>query len=445
MTIQRLLAKMASFTLLCVLFTQAAFSQAKTVSGTVTDDKGVPLQGATVTVKGTKNGTSTSADGKFTISVPSNASTLVVSSVGFAPQEVAVANQTTFSISLVASQANLNEVVVVGYGTQRKRDVTGSISSVKGEDIQNLPVGNVASTLQGRAAGVDIVRNDGSPGSVPDIRIRGTGTINDASPLVVIDGVPAAAINDVNPNDIASIEILKDASASAIYGSRAANGVLLITTKKGNFGDPAKLSVGGYTGWNKAVKYLDMLKAPDLVALKKEAYTNDGLAVPGVWNNPYYATDRTDWQRALLGTGVVQNADVAVRGGNASSSYSFSGNYYNERGMIVNSFFKRYSFRINSEHKIGSRFRVGENIVYSNTNGSSPNTKSTQTGLVWSAIRFNPAIPVKNDDGSWGTSQADNQLGDINNPVATANEIQKYDKIDRILGNAFAELEVLKA
>jgi len=418
------------------------------VTGTVRDDNNNPVEGAAVTVKTLGTGTATDKMGKFVLNLPAGKYELEISFVGYKTEvrtiTVGEDHFTNLNIILHIASTGLNEIVVVGYGTQRKRDVTGSISSVKGEDIQNLPVGNVASTLQGRAAGVDIVRNDGSPGSVPDIRIRGTGTINDASPLVVIDGVPSAAINDVNPNDIASIEILKDASASAIYGSRAANGVLLITTRKGNFGDAAKLSASAYTGWNKAAKYLDMLKAPDLVALKKEAYTNDGLSVPGVWNNSYYSTDRTDWQRALIKTGVVQNADVAVRGGNASSSYSFSGNYYNERGMIVNSFFKRYSFRINSEHKIGSRFRIGENVVYSRTSGSSPDTKSTQTGLVWSAIRFNPAIPVANPDGSWGTSQADNQLGDINNPVATANEVQKINKFDRILGNAFAELEILK-
>ncbi|MBS1936086.1 MAG: SusC/RagA family TonB-linked outer membrane protein, partial [Bacteroidetes bacterium] len=157
-----------------------------------------------------------------------------------------------------------------------------------------------------------------------------------------------------------------------------------------------------------------------------------------------YATQRTNWQKALMTSGNTQNADVAVRGGNATSIYSLSGNYFNSNGMILNSYFKRYSFRINSEHKIGSRIRVGENVLYSNTNGNAPNTKSSQTGLVWTAIRFNPALPVKNPDGTWGTSQADNQLGDINNPVATASETDAYSKTDRILANAYAEVEIIK-
>jgi TonB-dependent starch-binding outer membrane protein SusC len=414
-----------------------------TIKGKIVDESGKPLRGVTIAIKGSKKTVVTNESGEFSIDAPVDAQ-LLITYVGYKEQEFAVKGQSMIMVHLLPNATGLNEVLVVGYGTQKKRDVTGTISSVKGDDIKNLPVSNAAEALQGRASGVDIIRDDGSPGSVPSIRVRGTGTVNNSDPLVVIDGVPAGGFNDVNPNDIASIEILKDASSSAIYGSRAANGVVLITTKKGNFGEQVKTSGNVYTGSNKAVKYLKMLSAPDLVALKNEAYTNDGSPVPTIWSDPYYAVQRTDWQKALIGTGIVQNADVAVRGGNAVSSYSFSGNYYNEKGMIVNSYFKRYSFRINSEHKIGSRLRVGENIVYSNTNGSSPDTKSTQTGLVWSAIRFNPAIPVVNPDGSWGTSQADNQLGDINNPVATANELQVYNKTDRLLANAFAELEIIK-
>src|SRR6185312_5874103 len=413
------------------------------VDGIVTDESGNPLSGVSVQVKGTNEGMITTASGKFSLTVPEDA-ILSVSFVGYQTQEVAVGNKNNIVIKLKVTASGLNEVVVVGYGTQTKKDVTGTISTVKGDDFKNLPVSNVASALQGRASGVGIVRYDGSPGSVPSIRIRGTGTINNADPLIVIDGVPAGSLNDVNPDDIASVEILKDASASAIYGSRAANGVVLVTTKKGGFNQPMKTSVNLYTGTNKALKYLNMLTAPDLSLLKKEAFTNDSLAVPSVWNDPNYSIQRTNWQRALLGTGKVQNADLALRGGNASSNYSFSGNYYNEDGMIVNSYFKRYNFRINSEHKIGSRLRVGENDTYSNTTGNSPNTQSTQTGLVWSAIRFNPAIPVKNADGSWGTSQADNQLGDINNPVTTATENTGYNKNERLLANGFAELEIIK-
>ncbi|MDR0793169.1 MAG: TonB-dependent receptor, partial [Chitinophagaceae bacterium] len=394
--------------------------------------------------KGTNSGTATDENGDFSLEVNNNATTLVISYVGYEDAEISIQGKTELNIVLKAKTEQQQEVVVVGYGTQRKRDVTGSISSVSGEDIKNLPVSNAADALQGKATGVDIVRDDGSPGSVPSIRIRGTGTINNADPLIVIDGIPSGGLNDVNSNDIASIEILKDASASAIYGARAANGVVLITTKKGNYNQGLKTSVNIFTGTDRPVKFIDMLTAPDLVTLKKEAYTNDGLPVPGVWNNPYYATQRTNWQKALMTSGHTQNVDFALRGGSTNSIYSISGNYFNNIGMIPNSYFKRYSFRINSEHKIGSRIRVGENVLYSNTNGNAPDTKSSQTGLVWTAIRFNPAIPVINPDGSWGTSQADNQLGDINNPVATADETDAYNKTDRILLNGYAELEIIK-
>jgi len=418
------------------------------VTGTVKDENNAPIEGAAVTVKSLGTGTVTNKQGKFQLNLPNGNYEIEISFVGYKTvlKSVTVSNDqpVNISITLQVSATGLTDMVVVGYGSQRKRDLTGSVSSVKGEDIKNLPVSNVADALQGRATGVDIVHDDGSPGNVPSIRILGTGTINNSDPLIVIDGVPSGGLNDVNTNDIASIEILKDASASAIYGSRAANGVVLITTKKGNYGEALKTSVNVYTGTKKASKYISMLSAPDLASLKTEAYTNDGLSVPTVWSNSYYATQRTDWQRALFGTGNVQNADVALRGGNASSNYSLSGNYYKEKGMIPNSYFKRYSFRLNSEHKIGKRLKVGENIVYSNTDGAAPNTKSSQTGLVWSAIRFNPAIPVKNADGSWGSSQADGQLGDINNPLATANEVQKSSKTNRLLANAYIELEILK-
>ncbi|HEY4291194.1 MAG TPA: TonB-dependent receptor [Puia sp.] len=413
------------------------------VKGKITDETGKPLGGVTVRLGKGGRAVQTDENGNYTIDAETG-DELVISYVGYKEQRVKVDGSKNIPVQLQPNATGLADAVVVGYGTQRKRDVTGSVSTVKGDDFKNLPVSNAATALQGRASGVDIIRDDGSPGSSPSIRIRGTGTVNNSDPLVVIDGVPANGLNDVNPNDIASIEILKDASSSAIYGSRAANGVVLITTKKGNFGEQLKTTVGYYNGFDKAAKYLDLLTAPDLVKLKQEAYTNDGRTVPAVWQGTTYATQKTDWQRALFNTGHTQNADFAMRGGNTTSTYSFSGNYYDQKGIIDNSYFKRYSFRINSEHKIFDRLKVGENIVYSHTDGSAPNTKSSQTGLVWSAIRFNPGIPVKNPDGSWGSSQSDAQLGDINNPVATANEIDKSDKFDRILANGYAELEIIK-
>ncbi|HTI58413.1 TonB-dependent receptor [Mucilaginibacter sp.] len=425
-----------------------AVSAGTIIKGVVLDESNAPVPGATVAIKKIGVAGTTDVNGRFQLNVPPGEYDLYVSYIGMKPvtKHIIVGDSTPADIFIVlpAAVGVLNEVVVVGYGSQSKRNVTGSIVSVKGEDLKNLPVSNPADALQGRASGVDIVRNDGAPGGTPSIRIRGTGTINNADPLVIIDGVPAGGLNDVNANDIATIDILKDASASAIYGSRAANGVVIITTKKGNFNEKLKTSVNLYAGENSPVKFIKMLTAPELAKLKIESYTNDDLTPPTIWANPYYSVQRTDWQRALMGTGHVQNADFAVRGGNTSSVYSFSGNYYNETGMIPNSLFTRYNFRVNSEHKVTSRIKVGENILYSNSNNTSPDTRSTQAGLVWSAIRFNPAIPVMNPDGSYGSSQADNQLGDINNPVATARLTDAYNKVNRLLANGYAEVEIVE-
>lgn len=432
--------------LLFLLFWSGILMAQRVITGTVTDSAGSKLQSVSVTALKSSAATVTDANGVYRITVPDIVSQLEFSSVGFQPKTVSIEGITEVNVTLTAATAGaLTDVVVVGYGTQRKRDVTGTVSSVKGDDFKNLPVSNAAQALQGRASGVDIVRSDGAPGAAYTIRVRGTGTINNSDPLIVIDGVPASGLNEINPNDIASIEILKDASSSAIYGTRAANGVVLVTTKKGNYGEQMKTTVNVYTGRSNAMKYLDLLTAPDLATLKKEAFTNDGDPVNELWNNPKYTTQQTDWQRALFGTGKTTNADVALRGGSTKSRYSVAANYFDDQGIIVNSFFKRISGAFNSEHKLGSRIRVGENFLYAYTNGNAPDTRSTQAGLVWSALRFNPGIPLYNDDGSWGSSKAaPDQLGDINNPVFTAATTDRKNQSRRVLANAYAELDIVK-
>lgn len=431
------------FLFLLCLCVNTALAQ-RTITGKVTstsDSTGLP--GVTITLQGAPGGAVTDAAGRFSVQVPAGVRALSFSYVGYRPQTFTIGEQSNINIALEVASKGLNEVLVVGYGTQTRRDATGTISSIKGADIKNLPVSDAAQALQGRASGVDIVRSDGSPGTTPSIRIRGTGTINNAEPLVVIDGVPAAGINDVNPNDIASMEILKDASSSAIYGTRAANGVIIITTKKGNYGEKLRASVNVYRGVSNVIRYIPLLTAPELAMLKKERYTNDGAAVDPIWNDPYYSTQRTDWQKAILGTGNVTNADVSLRGGNASSSYMFSGGYYDEKGLVENTYFKRYSLRINSEHKIGRHLKVGENLQLTYKQNQGFDTYSSQTGLLFSALRFNPAIPVRNPDGSYGSSKASNQLGDINNPVFTAETTDSWNKNYRLLGNVYAEIEII--
>jgi TonB-linked SusC/RagA family outer membrane protein len=416
------------------------------VKGKVIDAKGEALIGVNIRLQGTNLGVTTDINGNFVINAPVNG-VLEFSYIGFEKKVVTVTGDQPLAITLVALPSALTEVVVVGYGTSKKIDVTGAVASVKGSDIQNLPVASAAQALDGRASGVSIVRNDGSPGAAPSIRIRGTGTVNDANPLIVIDGVPTSnpdALSDINPNDISSVQILKDASSSAIYGTRAANGVVLITTKKGTYNQKLATSVNFYNGFQNSTKYIDVLTAPDLYKLKRERYTNDGIDIVAPWNDTYYATQRTDWQRAIMGTGHVTNGDVSINGGNDQSNYYFSSSIYNEDGIIDKTNFKRYVTRINSEHKVTSWFKLGENIQLSYANQNGFNNNDSQTGLIFSALRFNPAIPLVNPDGTYGTARANSQLGDINSPYATIQETDKYTKKYRALANAFAEISFFK-
>ncbi|MDN3686261.1 SusC/RagA family TonB-linked outer membrane protein [Cyclobacterium jeungdonense] len=414
-----------------------------TIRGTVLDESGQPMPGATITVAGSNTGTVSDIDGNFSLTVPDQAS-IVVSFIGYTTQTIEVGNQTVFNIQMAADETSLSEVLVVGYGTQEKRDVTGAVSSIKGSNIQNLPVSGAAQALQGRAAGVNVVRNGGAPGNQGSIRIRGTGTLNNADPLIIIDGVPGGNLNDVNPNNIESIEVLKDASASAIYGTRAANGVIIVTTKRGDFDQPLKFELNGYTGVSNAIKTIDVLEAPDLALLKRERYTNDGLAINPIWENPAYQTQQTNWQEELLGQGSTRNMDLTLTGGNKNSSFMLSGGYFDEKGMITNSNFRRLSFRLNSDHKISDRFRIGQNLQLVSIDQVSPNTLSAQTGVLWSAIRFHPGLPVRNADGSYSSSQISGEFGDINNPIFTQETQDNNNTSHKLLGNIQAEYEILE-
>jgi len=444
MSLPSMLKQVISF-IVCIASFQQAMAQTS-VTGKVTDQSnGAPVPNVSVTIKGTSRGTATNINGVYVLSLQNGDAVLVFSSAGYETREIAVNGKSTIDVSFSISSTKLSEVVVIGYGSQSRKDVTGAIASVKGEQIQNLPVSSATQALQGRAAGVNVVRNGGSPGNTGSIRIRGTGTINNAEPLVVIDGIPAGDLNSVNPNDIASIEILKDASASAIYGTRAANGVVIVTTKRGNFEQPMRVSLNTYTGRSQARKTLEVLDAASLSLLKKERYVNDNIPVASEWNDPNNLVQRTDWQNELFGRGTTNNIDLSVSGGSAKSSFMISGGMYDEKGIITNSYFKRYSMRINSDHKIGNKLKIGQSLQLTRATDNSLNTLSSQDGLIWSAVRFMPFLPVKNSDGTWSSSQGSpNQYGDINNPIFTANSVDSRNTNTRLLANANAEYEIIK-
>lgn len=437
---------------LVVGFALTGFAQNFTISGKVTDAEGQPLIGATVVLAGAQAGTVTDIEGKFQLNTDSNEGVLIVSYIGYQNKEVQIDGQTQLTIAMTNSSSLLDEVVVVGYGTQEKEDVTGSISSVKGDDLRNLPVSGASQALQGRAAGVQVVRNGGAPGDGGSIRIRGTGTINNANPLIVVDGVPLAygSINDINPNDIESIEVLKDASSSAIYGTRAANGVILVTTNRGGFNERTTITFNAYAGISDVSSRIDVLDAPTLAAIKREAYQNDGRDVPEIWNAPAFQTQRTNWQDELFDTGLTQNYDFTISGGSERTSFSFTGGAFSEDGTIDNSFFDRYYARINSTFKITDWLTIGENMQLTRQEGNFLNTSSAQTGLIWSAIRFHPGLPVivnsplpGHEIGQYGSSQVSGEFGDINNPIFTKDIEDDIATNNRFLGNIFAEIEIV--
>jgi TonB-linked SusC/RagA family outer membrane protein len=302
-----------------------AFAQNITVKGTVADKTGTPLPGVTVKVKGTQNGTQTDANGHFSINAPGGA-TLSFSFIGYVQQDVAIGGRGIVNVSLTDATTGLNEVVVIGYGTQKKATVTGAISSVSADDLKDQQITRADDALEGRAAGVLVTQSSGAPGAAPSVIIRGYNSLSNSSPLYVIDGQiwDNGGYDAINPNDIESIQVLKDASA-AIYGSRASNGVILITTKKGKIGTP-KLTYNFYYGSQTVAKKLQMADASQYAQLRDEAKTNDGGTAP--FANPSQYGTGTNWQNEIFGTAPINSENLSVSGGNETSNYFTSLGYF---------------------------------------------------------------------------------------------------------------------
>jgi TonB-linked SusC/RagA family outer membrane protein len=384
-----------------------ANAQTKTVSGVVQDNFG-PVVGASVIEVGTLNGVVTDMDGKFTLNNVASTGSIQVSYIGYLPQTFAVANQTVFTVNLVEDSQNLDEVVVVGYGTQRKEAVTGSVASVKGEIMREVPSANISQALQGRVSGVEMSQTSSKPGSEMQIRIRGTRSLNASNdPLVVLDGIPfAGSIGDINPSDIKSIDILKDASATAIYGSRGANGVLLVTTHKGTAGATATVSYNGYFGAKSAIKY-PMMDGPTFQALRAAAgrFSNGPDEVDGT---------NTDWQDLLYQTGTVQSHDVAVSGGMAKGSYNFGVGYYFDEAVIPTQNYRRLSLRAGFDQELGDYFRFG------GTTNSNYNVLQGQQLGMYGTLNSSPLASPYDDQGN------------LRNTIAMANDVQWVYTKDRI-------------
>jgi TonB-linked SusC/RagA family outer membrane protein len=420
------------------------------ITGTVIDGSTMePMIGATVQVKGTTRGTATDANGKFAVEA-SAGDVLVFSFIGYLPQEVAITTQTVVDVTLAMDVQNLEEIVVVGYGTQKRAEVTGAISSVSSEKLNALPSAGLDEALQGRAAGLTVIAN-GAPGNAPTMRVRGISTVNDANPLYVVDGVVTTTISNINPSDIESIEVLKDASTAAIYGSLGSNGVIMVTTKKGKSGDV----VVDFAGWY-GVQYnnnrYDVLNA----AQYEEYATSGAFGTPAVYTNPIYA-DRlagigpsqlqggeTNWQDELYQKGPMQNYDLSLSGGGENSTFRLSAGYLNQRGIVIRTGLERYNLRLNSDFTKGI-LKVGENLSLSYAT-QDPLADNGGRSLLEHAIKMAPYLPVHNADNLGGyqgpTTSIDGQ--DAENPVRIMELNNRQRNTVDVLGNIFAELTLIK-
>ena len=414
------------------------------ITGKVTSAAGEPLPGVTVLVKGTTNGTATDASGNYTLSVPETAGTLIFSFIGYTTQERSFSGPGAINITLADDAKALEEVVVTGYGTQQKSDITGAVASVKGEEVAQIPTPSVAQALQGRAPGVQITANSGSPGAGSSVRIRGVASVNNVDVLYVVDGVQlssAQGINFLNNEDIASVEVLKDASSAAIYGSRAAGGVILITTKKGR-ANASNVNFSAYTGVQNTWRKLDMTNLREYAALDNIARQNAGVATNPEWANPESLGEGTNWQDELFRSAKIQNYQLSWGGGSENSTFYASGGYYQREGIVIGSNFDRYTFRLNTDHKIGKRFRVGNSLQVSATSEDIiPNNQDLQSGVLGRGIRQIPSVSVRNPDGTYD-GPLGNFEGESENPVFLALESNNNSRNYRAIGNIYADVEL---
>ena len=420
-----------------------AEAQAKRITGRVLDENSQGLPGANVIEKGTNNGATTDADGAFQLNVADAATTLTVSSVGYTRQDVPINGLSTLTIKLVPDDRTLNEVVVIGYQTVRKQDLTGATDVISPIQSNKVTANSLGESIQGLSPGVT-VRNTGLPGQGSSVQIRGVASFLNTDPLYVIDGMIADANPTINTNDIETIQVLKDASAAAIYGSRAANGVIIITTKQGREG-PVRVSFSAKYGAQSLPRRWDVMESSAFAALQRQQYTNAGQPIPGsVATDP---TINTNWQDQVLQTGTLQDYNLTLSGGNASSSYLVSGSYFGNKGYVQGTGFDRVSARINTRSQIG-RVTVGENIVLTNSNIQNP---PGFINPIYDMAKMLPVIPVQDaryvsatNPGGYGIGTVPDAISYSFNPVAARNLATSRSNFAKIVGNAFVDVKILE-
>lgn len=415
--------------------------QTHKITGTISESAG-PIVGATVKIKGSQTGTVSDLDGHFSIDAAPG-DILEISYIGYGTKDVKVGDQKQINITLSEDNKALDEVVVVGYGVVRKHDLTGAVSTINGKDLDVMSSANVVASMAGRTAGIRVVPSGSVDGSTK-IRIRGIGTINNSDPLYVVDGFPTADISYLAPSDIKSVEVLKDASASAIYGSRGANGVVMITTQKGAV-QPTKINANAYIGFSNASKKLDVLNATDYAKARLEAYSNAGMSMSVndkaildfVASGNYQGTD---WQDQILRTGMVQNYNVSVNGGSEKEKYNLSATYNSDEGVLKNSFVNKVITRFNNEYKFSNAVTMGTDISFSNYQMSNIDTSNMYGSALTLASRAAPVSPVYDQNGNWAENMA------MDNQAVRVNAMEKYKEKsgNKFVGNLFLNIDLMK-
>ena len=471
---RKILCRNTFLLILAVLSALHSFAQERTISGTVLDEKGVTLPGATVSVKNTKITTTTDVNGKFSLHVPVAASTLVVSFVGMQPQDVSITKKNDLSIVLRSNNSLLGDVVVIGYGTQKRSDVNGAISSVSAKDIADIPQASVDQMLQGKAAGVTVTQNSGAPGAAVSVRVRGITSFSGSEPLYVVDGValdgnatglaldgnannghqltnPASpseqekspsVLANLNPNDIESIDVLKDASATAIYGSRGANGVIIITTKKGKNGE-AKISYDGYYGSQTQGKFLKMMNLPQYASYENSLADYFGLNHRVEFVDPSKLGPGTNWQDAIFRNAHQTSHTLAFSGANNKTDYYVSGGYYKQDGTVLGSNFNRYSFHTTINSQVKDWFKVGTSL--SGNQNTANIGLGNSYGIIYNALLQAPDAAVYNADGSYaGPAVVNGQIQGGRNPVQQALSITNNLIRSNIQGSLYAEIKFMR-
>jgi TonB-linked SusC/RagA family outer membrane protein len=420
------------------MISSAQMQDGRTITGLVTAADGEPIPGVTILIKGTVQGTTTDIDGKYQLTDIADNAVLQFSFVGMETVEVDITDKTEINMVMLESAIGLDEVVAIGYGSMKKKDLTGSVATISTDDVRSLPLASIGDVMQGKAAGVHVISN-GTPGSDPTFRIRGTGTINNNNPLLVIDGVPSlSGLNQVNMDDVESIQVLKDASATAIYGSRGANGVIIITTKSGSEGR-GEVNFSAYYGVQSATGMVDLLNASDFASLHNDMMMNGGQPVNPANVDPESLGEGSDWIGALLRTAPIQNYSLSFTGGNEKTSYYLSGNYFNQEGIVENTGFKRYSLKFNSRSQVTDRVKAGSMI---NVNHDD---KYSGSYSILNTLRALPTQDILNADGSYsGPETISLWGGDLNNPIGQAKLIENTTKGYNLLGSVYAEVKIME-